>query len=351
MKLPRPRNLRSFKDMSKTAVGLVSVGLIAGACVATFAVGQLGLLENRYSMSGVFVDTGGIRSGDAVRVAGVDVGSVTGVHPDFDEGYVVITWEVDHDVDLGRDTTAEIALGTLLGGEHLRLSTTAEEPFLADLPADDRRIPLERTSVPISVTEALGDTTRVIQEVDTDQVNEVVAAFGDIATETQDVAGELFTHLDQVASAIASREADVQRLVDSSRTVTATLADRDQQLVALIDAAGVLLDQIAQRRDELAAVLGDGSAAVQALTTVIAEHRGSLEAVLGDLHVAIEAAGRQLGPLNDALAWMGPTFAGISRAGAHGPWIDVVFEGLGPDALGVVREMVEDATAAQEATG
>jgi phospholipid/cholesterol/gamma-HCH transport system substrate-binding protein len=351
VKLPRPRNLRSFKDMSKTAVGLASIGLIAGACVATFAVGQLGLLQDRYTMSGVFSDTGGLRSGDAVRVAGVDVGTITGVHPDFEHGYVVIDWEVDRDVDLGRDTTAEIALGTLLGGEHLRLSSDPSEPYLSELPAEERRIPLERTSVPISVTEALGDTTRVVQQVDTDQVNDVIAAFGDIATETEDVAGQLFTHLDQVASAITAREADVHRLVDSSRTVTATLADRDQQLVALIDSAGVLLDEIARRRDELAAVLGDGSAAVQALTGVIADHRASLEAVLGDLHVAIEAAGRQIGPLNDALAWMGPTFSGISRAGAHGPWIDVVFEGLGPDAIGVVREMIEDAAVDQGLTG
>ena len=351
MKFPRPRNLRSFKDMSKTAVGLVSVGIIGGACVATFAIGQLGLLEDRYTMSGVFVDTGGIRSGDAVRVAGVDVGTVTGVNADFEEGHVVITWEVDRDVDLGTDTTAEIALGTLLGGEHLRLSSDPTEPYLSDLPAEERRIPLERTSVPISVTEALGDTTRVVQELDTDQVNDVVAAFGDIATDTQEVAGELFTHLDQVASAIAAREADVSRLVDSSRTVTATLAERDEQLVALVDAAAVLLDQVALRRDELAAVLGEGSAAVQALSGVLAQHRGSLEAVLGDLHVAIEAAGRQLGPLNESLAWMGPTFSGISRAGAHGPWIDVVFEGLGPDAIGVVREMVASAVAAEEAPG
>jgi phospholipid/cholesterol/gamma-HCH transport system substrate-binding protein len=342
--------MKSFKDMSKTAVGLASIGIIGGACVATFAVGQLGLLEDRYSMSGVFVDTGGIRSGDAVRVAGVDVGTVTGVNPDFDEGHVVITWEVDRSVDLGTDTRAEIALGTLLGGEHLRLTSDPTEPYLSDLPAEERRIPLDRTGVPISVTEALGDTTRVVQELDTDQVNDVVAAFGDIATETQDVAGELFTHLDQVASAIAERETDVQRLVDSSRTVTATLAERDQQLVALVDSAYVLLDQIAQRREELAAILGEGSAAVQSLTGVIAGHRESLEAVLGDLHVAIEAAGRQLEPLNDALAWMGPTFSGISRAGAHGPWIDVVFEGIGPDAVGVLREMVEAAAVTQGAT-
>ena len=350
MKFPRPRNLRSFKDMSKKAVGLVSIGLIGGACVATFAIGQLGLLEDRYSMSGVFVDTGGIRSGDAVRVAGVDVGTVTGVEPDFEQGHVVISWEVDRNVDLGTDTRAEIALGTLLGGEHLRLTSDPREPYLSNLPAEERRIPLERTSVPISVTEALGDTTRVVQELDTDRVNDVVAAFGDIATETQDVAGELFTNLDQVASAIAAREADIERLIDSSRTVTATLAERDQQLVALVDAAGVLLEQIAQRREELSAILGEGSSAVQALNGVIAGHRASLEAVLGDLHVAIEAAGRQRGPLNDALAWMGPTFTGISRAGAHGPWIDVVFEGLGPDAIGVMRAMIEQAATAQGLT-
>jgi phospholipid/cholesterol/gamma-HCH transport system substrate-binding protein len=335
--------MRSFRDMPRRAVGLASMGVIAGACAATFAVGQLGLLEDRYTMSGVFSDTGGLRRGDPVRVAGVDVGEVTGVRPDFDAGHVVITWEVDAGVDLGRGTTAEIALGTLLGGEHLRLDGDVTEPFLADLPPDDRRIPLDRTSVPISVVEALGDTTEAVQELDTDRVNDVVGAFGDVATETQDVAGELLAHLETVAGAIAEREADVRRLVDASRTVTGTLAERDQQLVALVDAAGALLDQIAARRDELAAVLGEGSQAVRVLTDVVAGHRASLDAVLADLHVAVEAAGRQVGPLNEALALAGPTFTAVSRAGAHGPWIDVVFEALGPDALGVLRDMVADA--------
>jgi phospholipid/cholesterol/gamma-HCH transport system substrate-binding protein len=331
--------MRSFRDMNKVAVGVVSVGVIGAACAATFAVGTLGLLEDRYSMSGVFTETGGLRSGDPVRVAGVDVGEVTAVEPDFDAGNVVIRWEVGRAIDLGPETTAEIALGTLLGGEHLRLSGPVEAPYLAAGPADRRRIPIERTRVRVSVADALGDTTRTVQEIDVDAVNEVIGQFGDVASTTGDAIGPLLGHLEQVAAAVASREADVQRLVDSSRTVVGTLAERDQQLVALVEAASTLLDQIARRRDELATVLGDGSAAVVALTHVVADHRAALDAVLADLHVAIDAAGRQLEPLNESLAWMGPTFSGLSRAGMHGPWIDVVFEGLGPDAIGILRQL------------
>jgi phospholipid/cholesterol/gamma-HCH transport system substrate-binding protein len=340
--------MRSFRDMNPVAVGVVSVLAIAALCAGAFAVGTLGVLEDRYSMSGVFSDTGGLRSGDPVKVAGVDVGEVTAVEPDFDAGHVVIRWEVDRGIDLGPETTAEIALGTLLGGEHLRLAGPVEEPYLADVPSDERRIPIERTSVPTSVADALGDATRTVQEVDVDDVNRVLGGFADVADRTGEDVGALLGHLETVAAAVAAREDDVSRLVDSSRTVVDTLAERDQQLVALVDAASVLLDQIAQRRDELAAVLGEGSDAVVALTSVVAGHRASLDAVLADLHVAIDAAGRQIEPLNESLAWMGPTFWGISRAGAHGPWIDVVFEGLGPDAIGILRQQIAATTPGED---
>ena len=224
-------------------------------------------------------------------------------------------------VALGREPPR--VASPLLGVEHLRLSATRAEPTFGAA-ADERRIPLDRTSVPISVTAALGDTTRVVQELDTDQVNDVVQAFGDIATETQDVAGDLFTHLDAVASAIAERDADVSRLVDSSRTVTATLAERDQQLVALVDAAGVLLDQIASRRDELAAVLGEGSAAVRR-SPASSPTNGRRSSRARHLHLAIEAAGRTSSGRLTIRCVDGPDVQRHLPGRRPRPWIDVVF--------------------------
>src|SRR5690606_24625958 len=99
-------------------------------------------------------------------LAGVEVGEVTGVFPDFSMGQVVVTWEVDRGVDVGSLAEAKIALGSLLGGNYIKLSGPVEEPFMADLPVEQRRIPLERTSETVGVIEAFDAATRTIDELD-----------------------------------------------------------------------------------------------------------------------------------------------------------------------------------------
>src|ERR1044072_6192937 len=103
--------LKSFRDRNKIVVGLISLAAIGTILVATFLVGSLGLLEGGYYMSGTFVDSGGLRTGNDVRVAGVRVGKVTEVRPDYGQGNVVVTWKVDTDVRLGRATRALCTLG------------------------------------------------------------------------------------------------------------------------------------------------------------------------------------------------------------------------------------------------
>src|SRR5687768_8696632 len=101
--------MKSFRDRNPYAVGLVSVAIIGLLTGLAFAVGLLHLLEDTYTMSGVFPDASGIRSGDQVRVAGVKVGRVTGIEADREHGNVIVTWVVNSGVELGSETTAEIA--------------------------------------------------------------------------------------------------------------------------------------------------------------------------------------------------------------------------------------------------
>src|SRR3546814_15171988 len=122
-------------------------------------------------MSAVFSDTGGLKKGDDVRVAGVPVGEVTGVHADFEAGQVIVNVEVDEGIDLGPQTRAEIGAATLLGGYYLGLTGPVEEQFLPELPEAERRIPLARTHTPVSLIGAPGDTTSQIHAIGNALIN------------------------------------------------------------------------------------------------------------------------------------------------------------------------------------
>jgi len=329
---------RSFKDINPMLLGAISIAAIGGVVASVFAVGTLGLLKQRYEMSGVFSDSAGVRNGDIVRVAGVDVGTVTGVSPDFDRGQVVLTWEVDRDVKLGPQTTAELAISTLLGGIYLRLGGPVTEPYLSSLPAKDRRIPLERTKTPSTVSDVLNKTTSAVEQLDVNNVDKLLNQLGDLTVDSGQDIGKLAQDLAAVSAAINQRSAQLDQLFANTQQISATLASKDQALAMLVDNASVLLDEISKRRDGLATLLGAGADVVTTLSNVISEHRTQLQAILDDLHATLAVTDTHLQPLNEALAFLGPTFTGVATATRHGPWIDSVADAIpGADFINILN--------------
>ena len=325
-----------FTDMNKRSLGVIAIALIAALCFAAFAVGTLDLLEHRYRMSAVLPDAAGLDSGSPVRLAGVDVGEVTGLTPDRERGQIVVSFEVDDDVHLGPDTTADVALSTLLGGEYIRLGSVAGTPALADQPLEDRRIPLERTSVPYSVNQTFNEATDVVQALDTTAVNEMVRTFADIATDSGPRLERVLSGLEEVARAFNDREAVVGDLLENSQRLTDTLAEKDETMLRLIEASEVVLDQISARRDELATVLGDGSAVVNTMSRVLTQRRAELDRILTDLDLVTDVVADRQEDVDTILSWAGPTFDQVSAIGSHGPFIDVLPTALGPDVIGTL---------------
>jgi phospholipid/cholesterol/gamma-HCH transport system substrate-binding protein len=332
IKLPRPGDF-SFKNLHVTSLGLVASVVTLLVAVAVFAVASLGLLNKRYEMSGVFSDSGGVRVGDAVRVAGLLVGSVKGVDPDYDKGQVIITWKLDQEVDLGPETSAEIAASTLLGGHYVRLSGPVQRPYMSSLPKEKRRIPLERTVAGENIYTVFGNATRAARQIDTGAVNDLLHQLADITEDNGAKLDPLLKNLAAVSVAISDRDRQLRELLGGTQRVTATLATKDQALAQLVDQASVFLDEIVARRDQLATLLGTGNRTVTGFTKLIQEHRAQIDAIIDDLHIATAAAGRQLPEINHGLAFIGPTFTNFTKIGAQGPWLDVIAYGLPFDNL------------------
>src|SRR5512139_3349896 len=166
--------LKSLRDVDQRLVAIVSVSVVTVALVVAAVIGQFKLLQGGYEMSGVFTDTAGMKDGDDVRVAGVKAGKVTSVRPDFDTGHIIITWKVDPGVDLGPDTRAEVQTATLLGGRYLKLTGPVAKPYMADLPGGRRKIPLERTSVPFTITDALEGATGITRSLDQKAIDKLL---------------------------------------------------------------------------------------------------------------------------------------------------------------------------------
>src|SRR3954464_2833917 len=107
-----------FRERNPVTVGTVGIVVLLVLMLLAFRANSLPFVSGGTTYPATFSDLSGLRKGDDVRVAGVKVGSVTGVG--LKNGQVRVTFKVN-DVHLGDQTTASIRIKTLLGTKYLFL--------------------------------------------------------------------------------------------------------------------------------------------------------------------------------------------------------------------------------------
>lgn len=332
--------MRSFRDMNPYLVGLVSVLLLGGATGFAFLVGTLNLLEEAYPMQAVFTDASGLRSGDDVKVAGVKVGRVTDIDVDRDAGAVLVEWVVNDGVEIRDGAGAEIALSSLLGAKEVRILDAMDgDVAMAELPEEQREIPVERTKTPFDLFELTRETTEGVQELETEQLNRFLVDLADVTEGKRATVEDLVEGIRRVGAAVNDREQQFDDLLGQADRLSSTLADKDDELLSLLDSSQQILQLIVQRRDDLALVLGETSDTVQELDRVISANEAQIDAALDSLAPTLDVVAANQDDVDRALAWLGPGILQQSRGGQQGPWQDIFIRGVGPDAVEILQDV------------
>lgn len=322
----------TYRGHNPYLVATVGVTVTAVAVVFAYLFGTLHLGQGGYTMSGVFTGTGLLKAGDDVQVAGVRVGTVQSVSPDFQHGDVVVTWRVDSGIDLGPQTHADIQAANLLGGQYVALSGPVVRPYLSSLPRSHRTIPLSRTSVPYTLNQSINAATNLADRFDTAAVNKILTAAAGINPPTSAQLATMLSDLQKLTSTLNQRAPEVEAIIANSKNLTATLAAKDTELDQLLVYGQSLLDTLKQSRADLRGVLGDGSQTVTTLNEVISRHQRDLDSILNNLHqVSGLLTGANLPKLNISMAWLGPNFQELSDDRSEtGRWLEGGFGGVGP---------------------
>src|ERR1700738_4256738 len=141
--------------------------------------GQLRFGENAHSYTAEFTNVTGLKNGDFVRIAGVEVGQVkkVAIQPDTT---ALVEFSADDSVVLTEGSKAVIRYKDLIGGGYLGLEEGAGGTKKLN-PGDT--IPLARTSPALDLDALIGGFRPLFRALDPDQVNaltaELVSAFQD----------------------------------------------------------------------------------------------------------------------------------------------------------------------------
>jgi phospholipid/cholesterol/gamma-HCH transport system substrate-binding protein len=114
----------------------IMVGVFVLAGIAALTHLSVGLARREvargksYTVKAVFSDLGGLRTGAAVTVAGVDVGNVS--HIALRDYQAEVTMHIDAKVKLQVDSIASIRTRGLIGEKFIAISPGGDEKMLAE---------------------------------------------------------------------------------------------------------------------------------------------------------------------------------------------------------------------------
>ncbi|HEY1571064.1 MAG TPA: MCE family protein [Pseudonocardiaceae bacterium] len=316
--------MKSIRERDPVLVGLAGLGILVVIVLLVFFSGSLPIIGGGTTYTADFTEAAGLRSGNEVRVAGVKVGSVTGVS--LDGNHVEVTFRVK-DTWVGDASTAAIKIKTLLGEKYL-----AVDPLGAAAQHPGQPIPPSRTTSPYDVTQAFSDLANTVGQIDTQQLAQSFEAIsGAFANTAPDVHAAL-TGLSALSQTIASRDNQIAQLLASTKRVTGMLAQDDSQFQALINDGNLLLNELQARRDAISALLtGTEQLAVQ-LSGLVTDNSATLHPALTELDQVTTVLQRNQNNLNRALALAGPYYRLVGNTLGNGRWFDVYLCGLVPQS-------------------
>jgi phospholipid/cholesterol/gamma-HCH transport system substrate-binding protein len=305
--------VKGLSERNPFTVGLVAAVVIVVAVLATLSFGALGLGQHRYTAE--FAQSGDLRVGDEVRVAGLEVGEVTGVGLEGD--HVLARFRVRRDVPLGADTGASIKLTTLLGGRYLELRPAGA----GELPGD--RIPLSHTQVPYDLQKVLQTGTPLLEDLNGTAFRDALrVTAGTFRGDGPKIAAAL-DGLSRMSKVIENRRDQITHLIDGAGQVTELVDRRGERLFGLLDRSDTLLAELTRRRELIRSVLTDLAGVTGQLRRTLAENESQIGPLLDNAKELTELLEQEDESVDRALELLAPAGRYLTNALGNGPYLEL----------------------------
>lgn len=290
--------------------------------VVLLALAVWKLLPGTTTYTADFANASGISKGDDVRVAGIDVGTVTGVQ--LHRGVVHVDFTAQKGLAIARTARAEIKLATILGQHYLDLV-----PGKGDRLDGGGTIPLAQTKSAYTIDKFQVAANDAVHNIDDKALASAVNTLthnldGDPAANRQALQG-----IAQVSRTISSRDDELRRLIGSTRTVTDVVHSQQGNLMRLLGDSDKVAAMINQRRETIQLLLRSTRSMVHEVTLLVRDNSLQLRPTLIQLKTLMGTLVKNKDYLDQTLKAVTAQSRYFANATGNGPWIEV----FAPDFL------------------
>lgn len=304
----------------RTRANATRVALFTAVCLVFMFVlvtvfGQF-RFDPRTPYSAVFPNVSGLKSGNFVRIAGVEVGKVTAMRLEPD-GTVTVDFALDRNAALTEGTRAAVRYENLVGDRYLSLE---DGPGPARPLNSGATIPLSRTSPALDVDALIGGFRPLFRALDPDQVNALSGQLLKVFQGQGATVTSVLAQTSALTATLAGRDELIGEVIDNLNTVLGTFAERDEQFAAGLDSLSQLVGGLAERRGEITASAAYLNSAATSVSDLLA---GAREPISDVVTQTDRMAGQVLADreyVDDLLKTLPDAYQILARQGLYGDY-------------------------------
>lgn len=278
MKLKLPR-VKSANRRNPFLLGVMGTVILACVTVVAFQYNKLPFIKNTDDYAAYFAEAGGIKPGNTVRVSGMGVGRVSDLR--LEGTKVRVGFTVHKGVELGDRTEAAIKTETILGAKMLELTPRGSGKLSGT-------IPLQRTTSPYELPDALGDLTTTISGLDTAQLSTALTTLANTLKATPANVRPALEGVARFSDTLNGRDAQLRSLLGNANKVSTVLGKRSQQIAGLVANSNALLAALLDERDSLDALMNNLTAVSHQISGLVNDNRTQLKPALDKLNGVLE---------------------------------------------------------------
>lgn len=247
-------------------VSLAVTGLLV-AIMGNFGFGP----QKEYKA--VFSSASELTSGNQVRIAGVVVGKVTEVEI-YRRDQAMVTFKIDDDVPLTRDSRANIRFLNLIGDRYMSLSEGKEG---ASRLAPGATIPIDRTTPSLNLTELFNGFQPLFAALNPEDVNKLSLNLVRVLQGEGGTVRELLANTASLTNSLADRDQLIGEVISNLTALMTTVDDHHQELDELIISLRSWFGDLAKDRKVIGSSLKNISEVTETVADLLTRSRPLLK--------------------------------------------------------------------------
>ena len=296
---------------------VVSVILTVALALRIANVSVSSLFRTHNTFEAEFENATGVFPGDSVKLAGVDVGRVTGT--EIENGRAIVTFKVDEDVELTSTSRVGIRWRNVIGLRFLYVY-----PGEGGQPLENGdRIPMDRTDSAGDIGALLNRLGPILQAIDPQKANAFLDAMNTALAGNETVVRALLTQGAGLAGDLGDLDREIQILLTSSDQILGAYAGQNQNLGKIIDDLDVVGGELAEMTDTVNSLVENFAVVQGELHRLLRDNRSVIDADIGFLDSVLSNLAQNRSRLSRVLCSLPAGILPYDKTSSWGEWFNV----------------------------